>query len=294
MSEAKARSRAAKRKSNSDEVEAEQTVEEVTAIEESSDSVDAAETVETEPDDGSALSADDAAGDDQGDDDDSDDDLDTDKEAQKAAKAAAREVKRESKAHHASKQAIERKLKKADEERKKAERARRKADFQRAMRVQADADLSSRQADHCEAKADALREKAIRAREQADESATLSESKPNKLTAALAQRAEQRAQYLEDCAAEANDVAAQVRKRAKRLNRGKNTASRKVETPGSRQWVPPTFITVGLLGVAWLVVYYVTAATGIDVPYLTELAGWNILIGMGLIASAFGIATLWK
>jgi len=55
--------------------------------------------------------------------------------------------------------------------------------------------------------------------------------------------------------------------------------------------VPPTFITVGLLGVLWLVVYYVA---GRDVPYMRDLGNWNILIGMGGMAAAFGIATLWK
>ena len=61
--------------------------------------------------------------------------------------------------------------------------------------------------------------------------------------------------------------------------------------PGSRRWVPPTFITVGLLGVAWLIVYYVA---GQDVPLMSDLGNWNILIGMGGMAAAFGIATLWK
>lgn len=64
----------------------------------------------------------------------------------------------------------------------------------------------------------------------------------------------------------------------------------KVAAPGSRRWVPPTFITVGLLGVAWLVVYYVA---GRDVPFMNKLGDWNILIGMGLMAASFGIATLW-
>ena len=70
---------------------------------------------------------------------------------------------------------------------------------------------------------------------------------------------------------------------------------RKVATPGSRQWVAPTFITVGLLGVLWLVVYYVTSATAIVVPGMSALPGIaNVGIGMGLMAAAFGLSTLWK
>ena len=66
---------------------------------------------------------------------------------------------------------------------------------------------------------------------------------------------------------------------------------KKVKAPGSRRWVPPTFITVGLLGVAWLIVYYVA---GTAVPFMSDLGNWNILIGMGGMAAAFGIATLWR
>ena len=32
---------------------------------------------------------------------------------------------------------------------------------------------------------------------------------------------------------------------------------KKFKAPASRRWVPPTFIAVGLLGVAWLIVYYI-------------------------------------
>ena len=65
----------------------------------------------------------------------------------------------------------------------------------------------------------------------------------------------------------------------------------KVKAPSSRRWVPPTFITVGLLGVLWLIVYYVA---GPSIPYMSDLGNWNILIGMGGMAAAFGIATLWR
>ena len=66
---------------------------------------------------------------------------------------------------------------------------------------------------------------------------------------------------------------------------------KKVKAPSSRRWVPPVFITVGLLGVAWLITYYVA---GQYIPFMTLLGNWNILIGMGGMAAAFGIATLWK
>lgn len=77
------------------------------------------------------------------------------------------------------------------------------------------------------------------------------------------------------------------------IRQKRNRAERKpakVKAPASRRWVPPTFITVGLLGVAWLITYYVA---GQDISFMAALGNWNILIGMGGMAAAFGIATLW-
>lgn len=59
----------------------------------------------------------------------------------------------------------------------------------------------------------------------------------------------------------------------------------------SRRWVPPVFITVGLLGGLWIVTYYIAGAR---VPYMRDLGDWNVLIGMGLLAASFAISTLWK
>jgi hypothetical protein len=66
---------------------------------------------------------------------------------------------------------------------------------------------------------------------------------------------------------------------------------KKIKAPASRRWVPPTFITVGLLGVAWLITYYVA---GTYIPFMATLGNWNILIGMGGMAAAFALATLWR
>jgi hypothetical protein len=66
---------------------------------------------------------------------------------------------------------------------------------------------------------------------------------------------------------------------------------KKIKAPASRRWVPPAFITVGLLGVAWLITYYVA---GTYIPFMDTLGNWNILIGMGGMAAAFVIATLWR
>ncbi|CAI9404644.1 MULTISPECIES: cell division protein CrgA [Aestuariimicrobium] len=61
--------------------------------------------------------------------------------------------------------------------------------------------------------------------------------------------------------------------------------------PSDRSWVPWAFIPTGLLGVLWLVVYYIT---GYRIPVMRDLGDWNIVIGIGLMAIAFSLTTLWK
>lgn len=78
---------------------------------------------------------------------------------------------------------------------------------------------------------------------------------------------------------------------AEAASEARKDRQRHVAAPGSRRWVPPAFITVGLLGVLWLVVYYIA---GHLIPFMSTLGGWNVLIGMGCMAAAFAIATLWK
>ena len=85
-----------------------------------------------------------------------------------------------------------------------------------------------------------------------------------------------------------------VRKSAddkRKLKEQQTVRPKKIKAPSSRRWVPPTFITVGLLGVLWLITYYIA---GPNIPYMSDLGNWNILIGMGGMAAAFIIATLWK
>ncbi len=78
---------------------------------------------------------------------------------------------------------------------------------------------------------------------------------------------------------------------AEAASEARKDRQRRVAAPGSRRWVPPAFITVGLLGVLWLVVYYIA---GHLIPVMSDLGGWNVLIGMGCMAAAFALATLWK
>ena len=58
----------------------------------------------------------------------------------------------------------------------------------------------------------------------------------------------------------------------------------------SRVWVAPLMLACWLLGLAWLVVFYVA---GQDIPVMDDLGNWNLLVGMGLIAVGFVVSTQW-
>ncbi|GAA1619711.1 cell division protein CrgA [Kribbella alba] len=58
----------------------------------------------------------------------------------------------------------------------------------------------------------------------------------------------------------------------------------------SRVWVAPLMLACWLLGLAWLVVFYVA---GTNIPVMNDLGNWNLLIGMGLIAVGFVVSTQW-
>ncbi|WP_181788615.1 cell division protein CrgA [Streptomyces phytophilus] len=57
-----------------------------------------------------------------------------------------------------------------------------------------------------------------------------------------------------------------------------------------RSWVAPLMLALFVLGLAWIVVFYVT--TG-DLP-LEAIGNWNIVVGFGFILAGFVVSTQWK
>jgi len=54
----------------------------------------------------------------------------------------------------------------------------------------------------------------------------------------------------------------------------------------------PTMLTLMLLGLAWIVLYYLTAqGLGLPVP---ALGAWNLAVGFVLIIAGFGLTTRWR
>jgi hypothetical protein len=59
---------------------------------------------------------------------------------------------------------------------------------------------------------------------------------------------------------------------------------------GSPRWLVPAMVTFMVVGLLWVVVYYVTQT---EYP-IESLGNWNMAIGFGLISIGFALATRWK
>ena len=57
------------------------------------------------------------------------------------------------------------------------------------------------------------------------------------------------------------------------------------------RWTAPLMIFFFIVGLAWIVVYYIA---GSDIPFMSPLANWNLVIGFGLLAVGFVFATRWR
>jgi cell division protein CrgA len=59
---------------------------------------------------------------------------------------------------------------------------------------------------------------------------------------------------------------------------------------GSPRWLVPLMIACFLLGLAWVVVYYITQT---DYP-VGAWGNWNMAVGFSLIIVGFVLSTRWK
>jgi uncharacterized iron-regulated membrane protein len=56
------------------------------------------------------------------------------------------------------------------------------------------------------------------------------------------------------------------------------------------RWVAPLMLAMFLIGLAWIVLFYVTAS---KLP-IESIGSWNIVVGFGFIAAGFVVSTHWK
>lgn len=66
----------------------------------------------------------------------------------------------------------------------------------------------------------------------------------------------------------------------------------KAKPEGNPRWLVPTMLTLMLLGLAWIVLYYLTAQ-GLGLP-IPALGAWNLAVGFVLIIAGFGLTTRWR
>lgn len=64
-----------------------------------------------------------------------------------------------------------------------------------------------------------------------------------------------------------------------------------VRRKASPPWVGPAILALALIGLVWLVVYYLTNG---DMPGLSALGNWNLLIGFGFLVVSLALATQWR
>ena len=62
----------------------------------------------------------------------------------------------------------------------------------------------------------------------------------------------------------------------------------------SPRWLAPAMVGSWLVGLAWIATYYVTASTNTNVPVLTSLGNWNLMIGFALIIVGVVLSTKWR
>jgi hypothetical protein len=67
-------------------------------------------------------------------------------------------------------------------------------------------------------------------------------------------------------------------------------SSTKAVRIGSPRWLVPAMVGCFLLGLAWVVVYYITQT---EYP-IGAIGAWNMGIGFGLIIVGFVLSTRWK
>ncbi len=73
----------------------------------------------------------------------------------------------------------------------------------------------------------------------------------------------------------------------------KSNKTEEKKTPikiGNSRWLAPVMVAMFVIGLAWIVVWYVSP----DNPLMVDLAGWNVAIGFVFIGIGFFLSTKWE
>jgi hypothetical protein len=66
------------------------------------------------------------------------------------------------------------------------------------------------------------------------------------------------------------------------------------KAPGSdvsARWVVPTMLALLIIGLTWVVLYYVASSS---IGFISDLGAWNVAIGFGFMFAGLMVATRWK
>ena len=69
---------------------------------------------------------------------------------------------------------------------------------------------------------------------------------------------------------------------------------------GPKPWVAPVMVACFLIGLIWIVVFYIAGSDITNVPLMGQIAAlphgnlWNVLIGFAFIGAGFIFATKWR
>jgi hypothetical protein len=66
---------------------------------------------------------------------------------------------------------------------------------------------------------------------------------------------------------------------------------RSVRAKVSPRWLAPAMVACLVIGLAWITLYYVTNA---NMPVISTLGYWNMVIGFALIIGGVVLSTRWR
>jgi hypothetical protein len=60
---------------------------------------------------------------------------------------------------------------------------------------------------------------------------------------------------------------------------------------GNPRWLVPTMLGLMLVGLAWIVLFYLSGSAQLPIP---ALGAWNLGVGFAFIIAGFALTTRWK
>ena len=85
------------------------------------------------------------------------------------------------------------------------------------------------------------------------------------------------------------------KKRKKTTSTSTPAATRTTKKKGpSPRWLAPLMMALFVIGIAWLVIFYVTNSANDPMPLFDSLGNGNLLVGFGFILAGFGLSTQWR